>query len=611
MIVFFLTSQVVLAQSGQGQEQIDSLVRVLSAPATSASDSATADILIELAYHCADVNPVQGVSFGSKGLDIAKRLGSKPREAMAHYNLGYNFCVMGNFPPALDHWSEAARIFENLKDSSEVANCMMGMGKVHVEMGNCKMAIDCYSKARSIFESLGADDGVAYADGDIGTAYLTRKDYPKALSYYRQALAKHIELDDTAGVAIDIGNVGNALMSLDSFSEAMSLFFDAVDRYKKLGDKNNYMKTTGNIGECYLRIATSSRRIEVSKFIPAGSRANLVQAVHYLRQCLAMATDLGNQKSRQSYSKLLSEAEQLSGHYEEALDHFKLFTAIKDSIFSISKASEIEKLTTRRETQLKEKDLEIQKKQIALAQLKKRNERMYFISGFLLLVGIAIIIFNNYRVKTRNKLLQAYIQGEEEERLRIASELHDDVGATLSSIRLFLTQAELHPDISLISQSKNVLDDSIQKIRDLSHQLQPRTLQYLGLARALESLAELISRSGSLHMEFIQKEEQWPEPEPQTALSAYRIVQELINNIVKHANATWIKLTLETQQGKYCIHIAHDGFGLTEASYAEQLYKKRAIGLKNIENRLKSSRITLAFPDPKNDTYSIALYLPG
>jgi signal transduction histidine kinase len=209
------------------------------------------------------------------------------------------------------------------------------------------------------------------------------------------------------------------------------------------------------------------------------------------------------------------------------------------------------------------------------------------------------------------ELMQASIQSEEEERMRIATELHDDVGATLSSIRLFLTQAELNPgDAKLITYSKSVLDDSIQKVRNLSHQLQPKTLQYLGLSKALESLMEMISRSGSIAIEFVQEAQDWPEPDERTALSVYRIVQELVNNIVKHADASCMRLNMHNEAGHYCVSITHNGNGLTEEGYKEQLYKKGAIGLKNIENRLKSSNLSLSFPDRKDNLYTISVCLP-
>ncbi len=249
-----------------------------------------------------------------------------------------------------------------------------------------------------------------------------------------------------------------------------------------------------------------------------------------------------------------------------------------------------------------------------------------FATMLLLAIGIILFVIMYQRRVIRHQiqmrefnrqkqleLLQASIRSEEEERMRIASELHDDVGVTLSSIRLFLTQAARNPGNSgLISQSKDLLDESIQKIRNLSHQLQPGSLQYLGLTKSLQSLAETITRSGSIRMEVVAEGDAWPEPEPQTALALYRIIQELVNNIVKHAGASWIQVITHQHKGRYCISVAHDGKGLSAADYEEQLYKKGAIGLKNIEHRLKSANLTLQFPDAAlRGAYSIMLCLPA
>lgn len=209
------------------------------------------------------------------------------------------------------------------------------------------------------------------------------------------------------------------------------------------------------------------------------------------------------------------------------------------------------------------------------------------------------------------ELMHASIRSEEEERMRIATELHDDVGATLSSVRLFLHQAVLNPgDENLVTRTKELLDEGIRKVRDLSHQLQPGALQYLGLAKAVQSLADTIGHSGAIQVGFIQESNEWPEIEPQTELSLYRVIQELVNNIIKHSGALQLQILLHYWDGRYCISIAHDGRGLTEAEYQEQLFKKGAIGLKNIENRLKTSNLSLVFPPSKEGLYTIAICLP-
>lgn len=211
--------------------------------------------------------------------------------------------------------------------------------------------------------------------------------------------------------------------------------------------------------------------------------------------------------------------------------------------------------------------------------------------------------------KKQEELIQASIRSEEEERMRIAAELHDDVGATLSSIRLMLHQVARNPQAGpAVQQVQSLLDDCIQKVRNLSHQLQPGTLQYLGLAKSLQSLAELLNRSGQISVRF-HEAEGWPPTPAEQELALYRIVQELLNNIIKHAGASQVHIETAQEDGKARIRILHNGQGLTDAMYQEMLYKKGAIGLKNIEGRLKSSGASIAFPVPEDKHFSAGILL--
>ncbi len=210
----------------------------------------------------------------------------------------------------------------------------------------------------------------------------------------------------------------------------------------------------------------------------------------------------------------------------------------------------------------------------------------------------------------QQELLQASIQGEEVERQRIASELHDDVGATLSSIRLFLHAAgKQKEDPELIDQSNLLLDESIQKIRDISHKLQPATLQHLGLQASLQALTELISRSGNVQMKYLSPGK-LPRLDDQVGLSVYRVVQELTNNILKHAGASAIFLEATLSGDDLRLVLSHNGAGLTEEDYQQLIYKKGAIGLKNIVNRIKSINASIQFSKAEKDLYQIVISTP-
>ncbi len=224
------------------------------------------------------------------------------------------------------------------------------------------------------------------------------------------------------------------------------------------------------------------------------------------------------------------------------------------------------------------------------------------------------VIAHQMEVKHINRqkeleLIQASIQSEEEERMRIATELHDDVNATLASARLFLYKEKDTPyQEQIINQSKKLLDDSMNKIREISHKLQPATLQHLGLERSLQTLIETLDKSGAISARY-QCVEPLPRIPENAELAVYRISQEILTNIIKHTGASVILFDTGIADGKIQLLFTHDGMGLTQQLYEDMIYKKGAIGLKNIVNRLTLIDATLAFYKEEN-MYKTKLTLP-
>lgn len=208
------------------------------------------------------------------------------------------------------------------------------------------------------------------------------------------------------------------------------------------------------------------------------------------------------------------------------------------------------------------------------------------------------------------ELIQASIQSEEIERMRIASELHDDVAATLASARLFLyKEKDASYNEAIINQSKELLDEGIVKIRNISHKLQPAILQHLGLQQALESLTDVINRSGIISATHTALSP-LPRIPDSTELAIYRIAQELLTNMLKHAQPSSISLHTLAANHHIQIVLAHNGIGLTQHTYEELIYKKGATGLKNIVNRIKSINATIRFYQEQDGYYKIELTVP-
>ncbi len=208
------------------------------------------------------------------------------------------------------------------------------------------------------------------------------------------------------------------------------------------------------------------------------------------------------------------------------------------------------------------------------------------------------------------ELIQASIRSEEEERSRIASELHDDVNATLASAKLFLYKEEgAHYDAQNIRRSKELLDESMSKIRDISHKLQPATLQHLGLERSLQAMIETIGRSGAIHTRHTGTTP-LPRMEETVELSAYRMAQEILVNILKHAGATTLEVETYAADGQVVLLFTHDGKGLEQEAYESLIYKKGALGLKNMANRLRSVGGRLQYYTPDGQWYKTMLTVP-
>ena len=216
------------------------------------------------------------------------------------------------------------------------------------------------------------------------------------------------------------------------------------------------------------------------------------------------------------------------------------------------------------------------------------------------------------REKQQQLLIEAAVQSEESERLRIAEELHDEMGALLFSAKLHFENIRLDVidpnNWPLQRKGEELLDEAIQKIRGLSHNLHSSILKEFGLLEAIRNFVgkltdeHLVQATATLDCEcaavFRENE-----------ISIYRMVQELINNILKHAHARRIHVSCVNTAEKLVLTIFHDGEGLTQELFDELKFRPGSMGFKIIQNRLILLKGELVFSRRPNGYY-IDLFLP-
>jgi signal transduction histidine kinase len=211
-------------------------------------------------------------------------------------------------------------------------------------------------------------------------------------------------------------------------------------------------------------------------------------------------------------------------------------------------------------------------------------------------------------------LLNASIRFQEEERQRIAADLHDDAGPLLATARLYLNEnlvnQEKAQQLQSILSAKQIIDDAILLIRNISHSLMPPTLKNFGLESATTDLFQKISGSGSVNASarFHDYRERL---KVDAELLVFRIVQELVNNILKHSNAGFIHLTQNANGNHLYLRLHHDGKGIVQAEFDKLNHNTQGLGLKNIASRIKVLNGRIFFEiDPSQTYYKVTIEVP-
>ncbi|UEG48941.1 histidine kinase [Ferruginibacter lapsinanis] len=237
---------------------------------------------------------------------------------------------------------------------------------------------------------------------------------------------------------------------------------------------------------------------------------------------------------------------------------------------------------------------------------------------FVILHQRKVIRFNNQLKKLEDDkqqiLLNASIKFQEEERNRIAADLHDDVGPLLATARLYLNENLINLDpasqLQSIFSAKQIIDDAIQLIRNISHSMMPPTLKNFGLESAIGDLFQKINGSGTINASS-RFHDYRTRLKLEQELLIFRIVQELINNIIKHSNAGFIHLTQNANATHTYLRLHHDGQGIVQTEFDRLNQYSTGLGLKNIASRIKVLNGRIFFEiDPSHTYYKVTLEIP-
>jgi signal transduction histidine kinase len=216
------------------------------------------------------------------------------------------------------------------------------------------------------------------------------------------------------------------------------------------------------------------------------------------------------------------------------------------------------------------------------------------------------------REQQQNQLIEAAVRSEEIERHRIAEILHDEVGAILSSAKFHLqgikSESLDERDQQLHEKGKELLNEVIQKVRGISHNLHSNILKEFGLNEAIRHFIKKVTQ-GTILTASAQLDDNYTTTNPENDISIYRMVQELVNNILKYANASEFMIRSTLVDNELNLVLFHNGDGLTQEQFEELRYQKEGLGLKNIQNRVILLKGSIHFNGGERG-YTVNIHVP-
>jgi signal transduction histidine kinase/Tfp pilus assembly protein PilF len=623
-LVFTLSTTLGISQT---REQLDSLE---STAASMKEDSNKVKLLSDLCFYTRGVSSDTALHYGKQALQLANRLKWEKGIAQAYNDIAIVFIDKNDYDTAKLALFQALDIRKKLKDELGEAAIYNKLGIITQEQFNLKEALKWNYKALAIYEKLNHTFNLTYVLNNLGVLHFNLREYDKAIEMHNRALALRKQIGDVYGIAASHGNLANVYYESKDTSRAEENWRFAIEHFRKLNKpeelavqlnnyggmlsyRKEYEKAKTMLLEAYeIRKQLNDRKALSSVLISLGEAQMMSGdyrgALKSLQESMHMSKEI-NTGHEKLYGYLkLSKLFTYTGNADSAYHYMTQYALLKDSIFNEELKSEVAEVRAKYELEKKQKQL--LKEQADKAILEKKNienelkvsnrtKWIYSIAGLAIGLTFLILYFSQRRlnliraekdaeiIRERERGLDAVITATEEERKRIAKDLHDGIGQQLGGLKMAFQQLGNMPafqqetEKNKLADLTKILDDSATEVRSISHQMMPKVLQEIGLIPAIEDMLRKSLGHTSIRFQFehFGIEERLAE---RMEISLYRVCQELVNNIIKHSGASEVVVQLFKNKGHIIMMVEDNGKGF------DMHAKKDGIGLMNISSRISN-----------------------
>ncbi|MBU4269017.1 MAG: tetratricopeptide repeat-containing sensor histidine kinase [Acidobacteria bacterium] len=381
-VIIFILSINVLAQNN-----IDSLEIKLK----TVSGKERVDILNQLSTRYYTLSPEKVIKYGQQALELSQKYNYSKGRAYALKNIGAGNYYLSNYDKTLEYYLNSLKIMEEIGDIEGVSNILNNIGVVYWKLNNYDKALEIYTESLKIMKELENREGIVRSLNNIGLIYLTLKNYEKALEILLETLKITKEIGDTNNIAYCLNNIGNNYWYLGNYDKSLEYYMESLKINEEINNKYGIAVSIKNIGGIYLKLK------------------NYDKSLTYLKKGLKLAKEIEAKDLLQNIYEAFYEFYNVKENYKKSLEYYRLYSEVKDSIFTEESSKKIVEMQTKYETEKKEKENEVLRKNNEIQNseiIRQTNIRNSFIVISLLILILVFVIYQRYRGKKRaNKML--------------------------------------------------------------------------------------------------------------------------------------------------------------------------------------------------------------
>ena len=588
---------------------------------------------LHLAEHKANIKTA--IMGAEKNLLRSRSIGYDRGQVDALLNLVFINEKISNKTLQESRLKEAIKIANKLKNDSLLANCNMAFSQQYFATADYVKSVEYGLESLRISERTNNIRGIIRAKSKLAQVYQMTEDLPKAQKMLEDILvlpeairySYNITLHTLANIYGMQGKYSEALAMDEKglkYCDSMSLPFAKTAFYDNMA--NCYMYS-GNFEKAreffYISLQIDSTandyRLMSDTYLNLGQLHMMNNkesaAITYLNRAILLSKQVSYKEATASAYKVLSEIYQKNGLLDSSIVNLKKHYLYRDSIRNINSENKISELQTIYETEKKENEIQSQK-------LELNNQRTGIIvltAALGILCLLALLVYRKKQHQSKFQLQKEIIQqqrmataaiilAEENERNRIGTDLHDGIGQMVSAAKMNLSVLDGDLDFSNQMQKEKfnnvikMLDESCGEIRAVSHQMMPLAMFDSSVSEAVQTFVQRIDKN-LIAVDYYTDGICKLSKEKESIL--YRILQENINNVIKHAKATTLSISIHHTDTETAVTVEDDGIGFDRSNL-----KNDGIGLSNIQSRVNFLGGDIEFDSRPGAGTLVSMHIP-